>query len=87
MRFPKIVCFPKCVFPNCCVSKHDFPKQKFDEIFPNLAKKYELPLIPFLLDKVALKPELNLSDGMHPNEKGILVISKTVKKSIIHLIK
>ena len=62
-------------------------KKKFDEIFPNLAKEYELPLIPFLLDKVALKPELNLSDGMHPNEKGILVISKTVKKSIIHLIK
>ena len=62
-------------------------KKKFDEIFPNLAKKYELPLIPFLLDEVALKPELNLSDGMHPNDKGILVISKTVKKSILNLIK
>ena len=62
-------------------------KKKFDEIFPNLAKKYELPLIPFLLDDVALKPELNLSDGIHPNDKGILVISKTVKKSILNLIK
>jgi acyl-CoA thioesterase-1 len=62
-------------------------KKKFDEIFPNLAKKYELPLIPFLLDEVALKPELNLSDGIHPNDKGILVISKTVKKSILNLIK
>ena len=62
-------------------------KKKFDEIFPNLAKKYKLPLIPFLLDEVALKPELNLSDGMHPNDKGILVISKTVKKSILNLIK
>ena len=62
-------------------------KKKFDEIFPNLAKKYELPLIPFLLDEVALKPELNLSDGIHPNDKGILVISKTVKKSILSLIK
>ena len=62
-------------------------KKKFDEIFPNLAKKYELPLIPFLLDEVALKPELNLTDGMHPNDKGILVISNTVKKSILNLIK
>ena len=62
-------------------------KKKFDEIFPNLAKKYELPLISFLLDEVALKPELNLSDGIHPNDKGILVISKTVKKSILNLIK
>ena len=62
-------------------------KKKFDKIFPNLAKKYDLSLIPFLLDGVALKPELNLSDGMHPNEKGILHISKIVKKSIIKLIK
>ena len=62
-------------------------KKKFDKIFPNLAKKYDLSLVPFLLDGVALKPELNLSDGMHPNEKGILNVSKTLKKSIIKLIK
>ena len=62
-------------------------KKKFDKIFPNLAKKYDLSLIPFLLDGVALKPELNLSDGMHPNNKGVLHLSKTVKKSIIKLIK
>ena len=36
-------------------------KKKFDKAFPNLAKKYDIQLIPFLLDGVALKPELNLS--------------------------
>ena len=61
-------------------------KKKFDNIFPNLAKKYELPLIPFLLHGVALKPELNLSDGMHPNEKGVLIISETIKKSVIKIL-
>ena len=58
-------------------------KKKFDEIYPNLAKKYELNLIPFLLEGVALKPDLNQDDGIHPNEKGSLVISNTLKKKII----
>ncbi|MFL2886474.1 MAG: arylesterase [Candidatus Pelagibacter sp.] len=62
-------------------------KKKFDKIFSNLAKKNDIPLIPFLLEGVALNSELNLSDGLHPNEKGILVISQTVKKSIFKLIK
>ena len=46
-----------------------------------------LGLIPFLLEGVALNPELNQSDGMHPNEKGTLVISDTLEKSIISFIK
>jgi acyl-CoA thioesterase I len=62
-------------------------KKKFDNIYPNLAKKYDLNLIPFLLEDVALKPDLNQDDGMHPNEKGTLIISETLKKSIIRFIK
>ena len=62
-------------------------KKKFDNIFPNLARKYDLNLIPFLLENVVLKPELNQDDGMHPNEKGTLIVSDTLKKSIINFIK
>jgi len=58
-------------------------KKEFDQIYPELSKKYNLPLIPFLLEGVALNPELNQSDGIHPNEKGTLVISETIKKSIL----
>ena len=60
-------------------------KNQFDQIYPRLAKKYDIPLIPFLLDGVALKPEYNQSDGMHPNDKGTLIISQTLKKSILAL--
>ncbi len=62
-------------------------KKSFDNIYPNLAKKYDLDLIPFLLEGVALKPKFNQDDGMHPNEKGTLILSDTVKKSIINFIK
>jgi len=36
-----------------------------------------------LLEGVALKPDLNLSDGMHPNEKGTIIISKTLQEMIL----
>ena len=57
-------------------------KKSFDKIYPDLSKKYNLSLIPFLLQGVALNPDLNQSDGIHPNEQGVLIISKTLKKSI-----
>ena len=59
-------------------------KKKFDDIFPKLAKEYDLNLIPFLLKKVALNPKLNQSDGIHPNYEGVKVISKTIKDILIN---
>ena len=58
-------------------------KKNFDKIYPDLSKQYSLPLIPFLLDGVALKPELNLNDGMHPNAKGTIIISRTLQEMIL----
>ena len=57
-------------------------KKKFDKIYPDFSKEFELELIPFLLKGVALNPSLNQADGIHPNEKGVLIISETLKKSI-----
>ena len=62
-------------------------KKKFDNIYSNLAKKYNLNLIPFLLEGVALNPDLNQDDGIHPNEKGTFVISKILLLSIVNKIK
>jgi len=45
-----------------------------------------LPLIPFLLEGVAMKPELNQSDGIHPNEQGTMVMSATLEKDIVKFI-
>jgi len=61
-------------------------KKKFDQIYLNLSKKYNLKLIPFLLEGVAFNPGLNLSDGMHPNREGTIVISETLKKNILNYI-
>jgi len=66
-------------------SSHGFKyKKNFDKIYPDLSKKYKLTLIPFLLEGVALKPKYNLSDGIHPNKKGTIIISNTLKKAILN---
>ena len=58
-------------------------KKFFDKAFKDLSNQYNLQLIPFLLEGVAQKAELNLSDGMHPNDKGTIIISNTLKKVIL----
>ena len=58
-------------------------KESFDKIFSDLSIKYNLQLIPFLLEGVAQKPEFNLSDGMHPNDQGTIIIGNTLKKAIL----
>lgn len=55
----------------------DYAK-KFEAVFPKVAQKYGIPLVPFLLDKVAGDPKMNLEDGIHPNEKGHAVVAETV---------
>jgi acyl-CoA thioesterase I len=39
---------------------------KFRAIYQELARRYNLPLVPFLLDGVALNPKLMQPDGLHP---------------------
>ncbi len=51
-----------------------------------ISKKYNLPLIPFLLEGVALDPSLNQQDGIHPNKQGTIKVSETIKKSIINIL-
>ena len=61
-------------------------RDEFNIIYSNLSDKYSLTFLPFLLEGVALNPELNLEDGMHPNPKGVQVISKNIEKKITSLI-
>lgn len=49
---------------------------KFNPIFPTLAKKYDAPLDPFILDGVVTNRSLMLPDGIHPTAEGIDIIAK-----------
>ncbi|NBN66005.1 arylesterase [Microvirga tunisiensis] len=50
----------------------------FDPIFADIAAAHGALLYPFFLEGVAMKPELNLPDGMHPTGEGVSVIVRGV---------
>lgn len=52
----------------------------FREVFPDLAKSNKAALIPFLLEGVGGKPEMNLPDQIHPNPIGHRLVADNVWK-------
>ncbi len=44
--------------------------EQFKKTYQELAEQYQLPFNPFFLEGVALKDDLLLQDGLHPNEKA-----------------
>jgi acyl-CoA thioesterase I len=58
----------------------------FRKIFPELAKKNNATLIPFLLEDVAGYEKLNLADGIHPNQEGHKIVAANVYKVLSPLL-
>ncbi len=52
--------------------------EEFAAIYPAVAQQYHLPLVPFLLQDVALNPQRMQEDGMHPNAAGEPQVLETV---------
>lgn len=50
----------------------------FEAVYPRLAREFDLPLIPFLLENVAMVRDLNQADGIHPNARGNRVVARQV---------
>jgi len=61
-------------------------RHAFDQIFPELARIHHLPLYPFFLEGVAMKPELNQPDGLHPNERGVAVLVDRIAPVVARLL-
>ena len=55
---------------------------RFNAIYPELAKQYNVPLYPFFLDGVAAEATLNQADGMHPTAQGVDVIVSRILPSV-----
>ncbi|MEM9358016.1 MAG: arylesterase [Pseudomonadota bacterium] len=60
--------------------------QKFNVIYPDLAKAHNAILYPFFMEGVIDKPELKLSDALHPNTKGVELIVQQILPDVEKLI-
>jgi len=52
--------------------------ERFQDLYPKVAQEMNVKLIPFLLEGVGGDPNLNLSDGIHPNEEGHALVAELV---------
>lgn len=43
---------------------------RFTDIYPQLAEAHQIPLWPFFMDEIAIRPELMMPDGIHPNAQA-----------------
>jgi acyl-CoA thioesterase I len=84
-RYPeiKIVMAGMMVPPNM---GNEYTKE-FRDIYPNMAKKNNATLMPFLLEGVAGDEKLNLPDGIHPNVEGHKIVAGNLMKVIEPLLK
>ena len=55
---------------------------QFESIYPTLSQEKEVILLPFMLNDIALKKELMLSDGIHPNKDAQPLIAEIVFNSL-----
>jgi len=51
---------------------------KFNAIYPELSKSFDVPLYPFFLEGVAADAKLNQADGMHPTAEGVDIIVQNI---------
>ena len=60
--------------------------EAFEGLYVTLAKKHGATLYPFFLEGVALDPELNQADGIHPNARGVAEIVRRFLPTILEVL-
>ena len=55
---------------------------RFNEVYPDLAKSFGVPLYPFFLEGVATEARLNQRDGIYPTAEGVDVIVKNILPTV-----
>ena len=57
-------------------------QREYVNSFSDLADKYEVEFLPFLLENVALNKNLNQADGIHPNAEGARIMTENIHKEL-----
>ncbi len=59
----------------------DYQKD-YTNAFPDLAEEHKVEFLPFILENIALKKELNQGDGIHPNAEGEKIMTDNVYNAL-----
>ena len=61
-------------------------RRAFDLVYPELARAHGVTLYPFFLEGVAMDPQLNQPDGLHPNERGVAALVDRIAPYVARLL-
>lgn len=59
----------------------------FESLYPRVAREEGAALLPFLLEGVAMRPELNQADGIHPTPEGQEIVARHVAEALAPLLR
>jgi acyl-CoA thioesterase I len=59
----------------------------FHDLYVRVARDEKVTLLPFLLDRVAGRADLNQADGLHPNLEGEHIVADNVWRGVLPLLK
>jgi len=59
---------------------------QFNKVYPQIAAERDVELMPFFLEGVATKNDLNSDDGIHPNSAGYIVIVENIYPYVVKVI-
>ena len=62
-------------------------RKAFDSLYARLARKHSVELLPFYIEDVAMKAELNQADGIHPTAEGQKKIAARVGAFLVPLLR
>ncbi len=62
-------------------------QRNYSSAFPDLANEYDVAYLPFLLENIALKRDLNQADGIHPNAEGTKIMMANIYRELKPLLK
>ena len=57
-------------------------QQDFTMVFPDLASEHKVEFLPFLLENIATKKDLNQADSIHPNAEGEKIMTDNIYKAL-----
>jgi acyl-CoA thioesterase-1 len=57
-------------------------EKEFFAVYDKVSTETKTPLLPFILEGVGMKPELNQADGIHPTAEGQELVAATVAEFI-----
>ena len=60
---------------------------RFERVFPTIAEETGVAWVPFLLEGVGGRVELNLPDGIHPNEEGHRILAANVTPALAEMVR